>query len=142
MFQMDDNLTYDNSDSQDGENLDSAIPCEGPWPRDAFRLHVLGHAIIHGDEYAFAQMAKCFPMLSCDNATLWLAYMKTMHAKNERACDYIMDSFRRTDWFGLLRDGACYKIVVRHSLAFFQSPLPHSLIAAGSCEADASPRAS
>lgn len=79
-----------------------SIPCTGPWPYALFSSHILATAAEHGDDFALASMMNCFPRLDFENAQLWLAYMRQCRRLAEPSSEYIMNTFRRFDWYQVL----------------------------------------
>ncbi|EJD34182.1 hypothetical protein AURDEDRAFT_176764 [Auricularia subglabra TFB-10046 SS5] len=75
---------------------------DGPWSRCAFGDRILRIASEYGDNMAVMDVLVTFPHLNLNNASLWLAYMKDARAQGSVFDNFIMDSFRRTDWFAYL----------------------------------------
>lgn len=72
------------------------------------------HFDVFGEDDALASLLHSFPRLTFDNAKLWLAYMLDAREKQQPLKRFIMETFPRNDWFGLLRAGRCLDIAVRH----------------------------
>ncbi|KZV96476.1 hypothetical protein EXIGLDRAFT_833568 [Exidia glandulosa HHB12029] len=88
-----------------------AITSTGNWSRDEFARRILLHLTTSGEDTALAHLMDTFPRLTFENAKLWLFYLKDVSSRGIPFDPYIMDTFRQTDWYTILREGAAQDVV-------------------------------